>query len=394
MKILDRLRLAGSQGANRAMEAELKRVFPRVSSNPLPKPERAGEQTLLYPYQDDLAWVAANWLRTPSRIFWDLIEVEERPLEPLYEVLFDWVAHGQHPWRWSGARFSVTVRDIADFPAGPLQVRGVLKNALLDGSRACKNAMVLDAEDPQLLFTVHAQPGVLTIALDVAGQSLHTRGYRRAIGEAPLKENLAAQMLMLARWDPRHEMLLDPLAGSGTIAIEAAAMATGAPLWVPPRRPACADWAQFAKRPKPVELFPGTRPVVVANELDKLTMVALRENVIRAKTTVPVISHEGDFKDLGRRLRRILAEGGADTNALERGLILTNPPLGQRLESSETIQETYLELRALWQSLGEGWRIGFLSPDSQVESVFGQPNLKKPISLGPLKIWFLVYDRL
>src|SRR5918998_901364 len=84
----DDVRLTGSGGANRVMEAELKRLLMRSPFNiRVPKPRREGDSTLLYPFDPGLAWVAACHHRTSSRVSWDLFSSTAVRLEPLFEEL-------------------------------------------------------------------------------------------------------------------------------------------------------------------------------------------------------------------------------------------------------------------------------------------------------------------
>ena len=84
----DEIRLTGSGGANRVMEAEMKRLVMRSAFEiPVPKPRREGEATLLYPFDARVAWVAACYHRTSSRIAWDLFSSAAVRLEPLFDEL-------------------------------------------------------------------------------------------------------------------------------------------------------------------------------------------------------------------------------------------------------------------------------------------------------------------
>ena len=117
------------------------------------------------------------------------------------------------------------VARIQTFQAGPLQIRGAVKNAIIAGAKDRGKTLHLAPEEADLVFSVRETSGGLLISIDLAGQSLHLRGWRLEEGVAPLKETLSAQMLMLSRWDPRGEVLLDPMAGSGTIAAVASHIA-------------------------------------------------------------------------------------------------------------------------------------------------------------------------
>src|SRR5215217_7301998 len=123
----DDLRLTGSGGANRVMEAELKRLVMRSPFDVrLEKPKREGEATLLYPFDPRVAWVAACHHRTSSRISWDLCSSTTVRLEPLFDDLLPaLMSDGRLPER-THLRLSVEVGPSSDFEASPLQLRGVV----------------------------------------------------------------------------------------------------------------------------------------------------------------------------------------------------------------------------------------------------------------------------
>ena len=235
----DELRLTGSGGANRVMEAELKRLVNRSPFDVrLDKPTREGEETLLYPFDARVAWVAACHHRTSSRLTWDLWSSSAVRLEPLFADLVPALSSDDRLPGGPLLRFSVEVGAASDFESSPLQLRGVVKNALVDALASRGVASELDADTPDVVFVVRraGTPGArrTVVGIDVGGGARHKRGARVAAGLAPLRETLAAQLIMLSRWDARTEPLVDPMAGSATIPIEAAGLAVGAAI----RRPA------------------------------------------------------------------------------------------------------------------------------------------------------------
>src|SRR5215207_693408 len=128
----DELRLTGSGGANRVMEAEFKRLIMRSPFEiRIGKPKREGESTLLYPFDAPLAWVACCYHRTSSRISWDLWSSQAVRLEPLFDDLVAGFLHDERLHKTGNLRFSVEVGAASDFEASPLQLRGVVKNALV-----------------------------------------------------------------------------------------------------------------------------------------------------------------------------------------------------------------------------------------------------------------------
>lgn len=374
------LRLIGAGGANRAMELELKRLARRA----IPgwrdlTPHRVDPQTLAYPFDAELAFVALNYTRTPSRVLMDLFESDAGRLEPLYQDIGAWVSDGGMPWLEDGLGISVYAREVREFPASASQIQGTIKNAIIDGARDRGLELHLDTERPDLLFSARGGEDTdLLLSLDLAGGSMHLRGYRLEHGSAPLRENLAAQVLLLAKWDPREELLLDPMCGAGTIPIEAALLAKGAPLWPSPRAPL--DGRVLGKDlPEKLEpLYPQSAPRIVGFEIDRGAIDAARKNAKRAGVAEHLELAMGDFLRLS-------------PPASEKGLVVANPPYGERLGGD--VLGLYEELRDWFERFPPGWRGAFLVANADFERVFGrQPSMKKPLSNGPLKAQLYVYE--
>ena len=284
------LRLTGSGGANRVMEAELKRLVMRSPFDVrLDKPKREGDETLLYAFDARVAWVAVCHHRTSSRISWDLCSSPAVRLEPLFADLLpalssdDRLPDGKH------LRFSVEVGSSSDFEASPLQLRGVVKNALVEALASRGVASDVDGDAPDVVFVARraGTPDArrTVVGIDVGGGARHRRGARVAAGLAPLRETLAAQLIMLSRWDARTEPLVDPMAGSATIPIEAAGLAVGAAIRHPADLP-LRHLAAFRGLPNETpDLFPGTVATIVALDADAECIPAMVGNLRAAALT-------------------------------------------------------------------------------------------------------------
>ena len=218
----------------------MKRLVMRSPFNiPLPKPKREGEATLLYPFDARIAWVAACHHRTASRISWDLFSSPAVRLEPLFEELLPGLTADDRLPAAARLRFSVDLGSAQDFEASPLQLRGVVKNAIVEALASRGVTAEIDADAPDVVFVVR-RAGTpdsrrTVVGIDIGLGARHRRGARVAAGPAPLRETMAAQLVMLSRWDARSELLVDPMAGGGTIPIEAAGLAVGAAIRRPRR---------------------------------------------------------------------------------------------------------------------------------------------------------------
>src|SRR5882672_9526849 len=295
----DELRLTGSGGANRVMEAELKRLVMRSPFQVrVEKPKREGEATLLYPFNAQVAWVASCYHRTSSRISWDFCSSDAVRLEPLFADLVPALSSDDRLPEGESLRFSVEVGPSQDFEASPLQLRGVVKNALVEALASRGVTAELDADSPEVVFVVRRagasdEARRTVVGIDIGGGARHRRGARVVMGPAPLRETMAAQLIMLSRWDARTEPLVDPMAGGGTIAIEAAGLAVGAairkPLDLPLRHLAAFEDVGI----QTPDLFPGTVPRILALDLDSERIPAMVGNLRAARLTGP--SHKNSI---------------------------------------------------------------------------------------------------
>lgn len=369
----DGLRLVGSAQTNRAMEAELSRIARKALGRRPDAPRRDGTGQLVYAWDDALAAAVVTYHRTSTRVVRDLYASSARRLEPLYDDLVADVAGDARAWTRGVRTVSVEVRRVEDFAAGERQIVGTVKNALVDGLARRGLRVAVDAERPDALVIARLDDrGQLRVGLDLGGGTRTRRGWRTEAGEAPLREHLAAVIAIEARYDPRRDLLVDPMCGAGTIAIEAALAARGAPVLVADKAP---------------PLWPDTRPVIVAGDSDLDVLVAARHNAARAG--VDVTFHRGDMTSLTRdKLWAMAADAGA---VPERGLVICNPPWGERLEAPDA--------RLLYGALGDWWRslrdfrAAFIVANPEFESAFGARwAMKKPLSSGPLRGYLFVYD--
>lgn len=384
-----------------------RRAFSRERANELIDlpPRKRGPGGLLYPFAPDLAALAVTYHRTSARVLWDLYCSAETRLEPLYDGLLAEVAADERPWMRDGLGFSVLAFHPKNVAAGERQVVGVVKNALIEGAARRGIKIRLDVERPDVTF--HVREGLdpedrpaTTVSIDLAGRPMHQRGYRTISGDAPLREDLAANLVMLARFDARNEVLIDPLAGSGTLAIEAALMAAAKPIWTSGRVPDAAGIPAIAQHLETMRkpLFADSTPRIFAAEIDESTYGALDRALMTAGTSAQTTTFLGDFRDFD--VEAILPPG-------KKGLILSNPPYGGRMGGSpRELAHLYRDLGRWCRSL-RGFRAGFIvgEPERDIErrsgpsivklfeSEFGgAPRVKKPLRNGPLNAQFLLYD--
>lgn len=217
--------------------------------------------------------------------------------------------------------------------------------------------------------------GKVDVAVEAAHE-LHKRGWRTSPGAAPLRENLAAGVLQALKWDPA-EWLVDPLCGSGTIAIEGALAGLG-------RAPGAwgrfeAEWwpdfdaKAFEARRQAARKPTGGSVRVLASDRDARQIAAATANAARARVDRHVRIVTSPFEQL-------------DPPA-ESGLVVMNPPYGERLQAS---LKTYHFLGAVLAERWAGWRYGVLVPDPTLARCLpGSPEVAVAFRNGGLRVWLL-----
>lgn len=259
----------------------------------------------------------------------------------------------------------------------------------------------MDADAPDLVF-VARRAGTpdsrrTVVGIDIGLGARHRRGARVAAGPAPLRETMAAQLIMLSRWDARFEPLVDPMAGGGTIPIEAAGLAVGAAI----RRPAELPFrhlAAFDGLPAETpDLFPGTVPRILALDIDEERIPAMVGNLRAAGLTGR--SYEDSIVIGNRDVRMLTPEGVAEMLPASRdmnpGVFCFNPPYGVRI-GGEAGEGALLDLYAdMGRAMAEfrGWRAACFVANPRFVEAFGHfPTMTKPATNAELPGAFLVYQ--
>ena len=384
--IVDELRIIGSTQTNVVMAAELIRIAQRAVKKRPPEPRKEGLGQLVYPFDADLAWAAVTYMRTPTRVVWDLYRSRATRLEPLYDELCNDIrADTRKLWR-DGDGISVEVRRVEDFAAGERQIVGTVKNAIVDTMARRGTRLHVDPNRPSTRWVARLdEQGELVVSIDLGGGSLSQRGWRREIGEAPLREHLAAVLLMLCRFDPRKDALVDPMCGSGTIPIEAVQLARATPRPTPTLRA-----LGLSRDAEP--LYADADPLVIGCDIDLDVLAAARDNARAARCDNQITWQRTDVTRLDpAMIADIARERGREPTP---GLLLANPPYGERLDERDLF-ELYAAMADTCRRF-EGWRAGFLVGNPLLEQAFARAGLrariKKPLANANLRAYFYLYD--
>ncbi|HUS29656.1 MAG TPA: hypothetical protein VMZ53_14180 [Kofleriaceae bacterium] len=394
--IIDELRIVGSTQTNVVMSAELIRVAQRAVKVRPPNPRKEGLGQLVYPFDRELAWAAVTYMRTPTRVLWDVYRSQSERLEPLYDELCADIANdGRALWR-DGDGISVEARHVENFPAGERQIVGTVKNALVDTMARRGIRLRVDPQRPATRWVARQDDkGEMVISIDLGGGSLSQRGWRRDAGEAPLREHLAAVLLMLCRFDPRRDALVDPMCGSGTIPIEAVLSARATPRPTPGLSALGIKYvAEDAKSLEPAPLYSDAAPLVVGCDIDLDVLAAARDNARAARVGEAITWQRADVATLTPAIIDDIARERGREPPRE-GVLLSNPPYGERLDEADLVP-IYRALAETVQRFPRGWRAGFLVGNPLLEEVFadagGRPRIKKPLANANLRAYFYLYE--
>ena len=325
-----------------------------------------------------LAYRCCLWSRLANRILLRLAQEHINDADGLYRAVsaIPWEDH-INPSGKLWLQFSGTNREIRNSQFGAQKA----KDAIVDRLRRERGARpMVDKVNPDLSVALRLHRDKLDIAIDLSGESLHKRGYRTHIGAAPLKENLAAALLIRAGWPDiaaQGGALLDPMCGSGTILIEGALMAAdiapgllrdgfGFERWLNHQSDIWLELREEAIERRRLGLE-RELPEIRGYDADAKVLFAAEENINRA----------GLERHVRVSCRPVAAFKIPSHRPVEKGLVLTNPPYGERLGEQEALRETYAELGRQLKKEFPGWLVGVFTGNPELGHATGLRSHKQ-----------------
>ena len=245
--------------------------------------------------------------------------------------------------------------------------QSIIKKAMVERMKAHyhREQFPEDGVKYQVRFSLFKDEAAL--CLDTSGEGLYKRGYRAVGVEAPLRETLAAAMVLLSRYRGK-DPLCDPFCGSGTIPIEAALIAKNRA----PGLDRSFDAQRWAFLPAKVWMDAADEAMdkefhghydIWGGDIDPRAVAIARDNARKAGVEDMIRFEVADMRDFRR-----------DSTY---GQLVTNPPYGERLMEKREAEDLYRELGQVWCRLPEGWRTLVLSSHTEFERSFGRPAAKK-----------------
>ncbi len=261
-----------------------------------------------------------------------------------------------------------------------------IKNAIIDRQQTkYRKRSSIDPKNPDLLINAHIDRDRCILSLDSSGSSLHRRGYRPAMGLAPLKETLAAALLEMTEWTPDLP-LFDPLCGSGTLPIEAALKALNIAPGLYRRKFGFQTWQDFDS-----DLW---QEIVTQAKNSQLSTLA-----------APIIGSDRDLEvieqarinagncGLENQIKFVQQELSSVEPLAERGIIICNPPYGQRLGNTKELESLYKLLGDILKKRFQGWTAYVLTGNKNLAKKIGlRTSQRLPVYNGSLPCTLLKYE--
>jgi 23S rRNA (guanine2445-N2)-methyltransferase / 23S rRNA (guanine2069-N7)-methyltransferase len=338
-----------------------------------------------------LAYKACLWSRLANRILLPLAKVPAMTPEELYAGV-QTIAWDEH----LDLQGTLAVHAVSSQSqiTHSLFVAQKVKDAIVDQFREKYGARPSVArERPDLSIHVYLHRDQASISIDLSGESLHKRNYRLATGAAPLKENLAAAILWRAGWPAIAQAggsLLDPMCGSGTLLIEAAFLAADVAPGLARPYFGFLGWKQHSpvlwqtlradaekRRAQGLSLL----PTIIGYDQDPAAIKIAFENLERAGLRGKVHVEKRDLNVFAPRA------------ALQAGLVVVNPPYGERLGEVEALQPLYTLLGERLKQAFSGWKAAVLTGNPELGKQMGI-RAKQYYSLfnGPIPCKLLLFE--
>lgn len=336
-------------------------------------------------FQGDLALLyrVNLWCRTIFRVLLFIKEVNCETSQQLYQEIkkIDWFEY-LNPENTLAIKCTGSNTHLNHTHFTALQI----KNAIVDQQRDRTGTRSnIDPENPDLLVNAHIYQNRCILSLDSSGSSLHRRGYRPAMGLAPLKESLAAALLDLSEWKPDLPFL-DPLCGSGTLPLEAAFTSLNIAPGLYKDKFGFETWHNFdqslwesilaeAKKKKQSQL---QAPIFGSDsDLEVIEQARRNANSCNLENHISLKQQE-------------LAEIEAPS---DRGVIICNPPYGKRIGEVDELGGLYKLLGDVFKQRFKGWTAYILTGNKELAKKVGlKASRRFPVYNGDLPCTLLKYE--
>ena len=303
---------------------------------------------------DERGIVISNiYLRCADRVLIKLAEFHAYEFEDLFQGVkaIEW-----EKWIPKDGNFVVNCSSVRSTLGSIRACQSVAEKAVIERLSKVYSCKRFSKSGVSFPIKVSILKDFATITLDTSGTGLHKRGYRKNAVTAPIKETMAAALVSLSFWK-EGRILVDPCCGSGTIAIEAAMMGRNIAPGIN-RKFLIEDWKIIPEkiwkeeRKKAYEMIADAKFVIKASDIDPACVEAARENAAEAGV-------DGDIEFVQEDIKQLRLEG-------ENGIIIANPPYGERIGDQKDIIEFNIGLANLARH-NPTWSFFIITADKNME---------------------------
>lgn len=304
------------------------------------------------------------WLRTASRVLLKIGEFKALTFDELFEQT------KALPWDEIipvDAEFPVEGKSIDSKLFSVSDCQAIVKKAIVEKLKLRYKCEWFEETGPRYRIEVALLKDVVTLTIDTSGAGLHKRGYRKLVGGAPIKETLASAMILVSHWN-KDRILLDPMCGSGTIPIEAAMIAKN----IAPglgREFDAEKWSMISQKQwddardeaydmiiEDIELR------IHGSDIDEEAMSLARYHAKKAGVEDAIHLQRLPLADISSRYKY--------------GIIICNPPYGERLGEQEDVANLYREMGTVFKKF-DSWSYYVITSNMEFEKFFGKKADKK-----------------
>lgn len=320
------------------------------------------------------------WLRCADRVQLKMAQFKAKDFDELFEQT---KAVAWEQWITVDGKFTVNATAVKSQIKSERSTQSIVKKAVVDRLKAAYDVDWFDETGPEFTIQATIHKDVATLMIDTSGAGLHKRGYRAEAGEAPLKETLAAAMVMLSFWN-KDRLLIDPMCGSGTILIEAAMIARNMPPGLD-RDFASEEWPAVPQNLWEEERRNGRSAINLDGELnlqgfdiDQDVIQIAQQNAAKAGVGTDIQFEQQDVKKLWIDQQY--------------GILISNPPYGQRMSEFQDLNQIYIALNKTFRKK-TGWSIYILTADNQFPKYFkrARPDRIRKLYNGNIQVNYYQY---
>ena len=304
------------------------------------------------------------WLRTADRVLLKMGEFKATTFEELFQQT---KALPWEKWIPKNGKFPVNGKSVKSQLFSISDCQAIVKKAVVERLKETYNEEWFSEDGAEFPIEVSLLKDIAVLTIDTSGAGLHKRGYREQGNEAPLKETLAAALVLLSRWR-EDRVLIDPLCGSGTIPIEAAMigrnMAPGLQ-----RSFISENWPGIPKelwkeaRVEALKAIHQDKQItILASDIDEKSIKIAQENAFKAGVDDCIRFSVQDMSKI-------------KSDSLY-GYIICNPPYGERLGEKHEVQRLYKRMGQVFNRF-ETWSAYVITSDEEFEQIYGKKASKK-----------------